>query len=341
MPLLSGSNSLVAPAFGAALIGFGCFAVLEPLAAYAGALALFGLPHVLSELRYADKRFGRRIGSPLVVLLAVLCGVVAVRAATSFGLMQPALGVPAELAGVSLLALLCARGGAVQRALAVGVGLAIGSGAALAPFDTAIVLSVLHNLTPLGFLWEIAPAARRWRIMGVATAVLVGLPLLVASGWLRQRLAMLGWTGSEADPLAAGPLAQQLYVYVPSWFADSPRAIDLFSGAVLAQGGHYLAVIVVLPLMLKRLDPKARGLAPWPGDRIFALLLAAAGAASLGAFLTMGFAQARLVYGLAAAFHAWVEIPLLILALTGGVQPWSSSPASSDAPLAKNETSMA
>ncbi len=335
----SGSNRA---ALSAILVLFACLAILEPLAAYAGALALFGLPHVLSELRYADRRFGRRIGSPLLGrVLVLLCGVVAIRASTNIRLLTPEIGVAAELAGVALLALLCARGGALQKCAAVAVGLAVGSGALLAPFDTAIVLSVLHNLTPLGFLWEIAPAGRRGRIMGVASVALLGLPLLVATGLPRAWLGSLGWAGAGADPLAAGPLTGQLYVYVPSWFADGPQALDLFTGAVVAQGGHYLAVIVVLPLLLRRLDPGARGLVAWPRERVFAAMLVAVGAASLGAFLSMGFAPARMVYGLAAAFHAWIEVPLLVLALTGGVQPWSRSPASSEAALANSETSMA
>ncbi|MGE3689926.1 MAG: hypothetical protein AB7F98_00950 [Novosphingobium sp.] len=342
MSSLSGSDRSITVALAAALALFAVIAIAEPLAAYAVALALFGLPHVLSELRYADRRFGRRVGLSLVrTVLGMLCAIVAMRAATGFGLIDPAIGAPAELGGVALLALLCVRGGLMQKCIALAVGLSIGSGVLLAPFDTMIVLSVLHNLTPLGFFWEIAPQSRRGWIMGLASAGLLGLPLLVATGLPGAALATTGWAGRAADPLAAGSLYDQLHVYVPSWLAQSPQALDLFAGAVVAQGGHYLAVIIVLPLLLRRYDPQARGLLAWPRDCRFAVLVAALGVASLAGFLAMGFAEARLLYGLAAAFHAWIEVPLLILALTGGVQPWISSPASNEAALASSEASMA
>ena len=35
--------------------------VIAPLAVYSLTLAAFGLPHVLSELRYVDRRFGRSL----------------------------------------------------------------------------------------------------------------------------------------------------------------------------------------------------------------------------------------------------------------------------------------
>ncbi len=143
-----------------------------------------------------------------------------------------------------------------------------------------------------------------------------------------------------ADPLGAGPLAANLSVYVPPVLETSRHAADLFTAAVVAQGGHYVAVIAVLPIMLARFDPGARGLLPWPSGRGFAVLcLLIVAAVSRAAFLG-GFAQARAVCGLAASFHAWIEIPILILALTAVQRP-SSSPKSSEPALAMSETSMA
>jgi hypothetical protein len=326
-------------ALAAGLAGFAVLAILSPLAGYSLALAAFGLPHVLSELRYVDRRFGRRLEPGLVTMvLAMLAAIVAIRAATVFHLVAPEIGVPAELAGVALLALACAQGAIRRKALALSAGVALGTATLLAPFGTAITLSVLHNLTPLGFFWQIAPQGQRGRIMVPATAALLGLPLLVATGLPRLLLQGLGLPGAGADPLHAGPLSANLSVYVPSALESSRHAVDLFTASVVAQGGHYIAVIAVLPMLLARLDPRAKGLLRWPGRRVFALLCLAVAVASLAAFLA-GFAQARAIYGLAASFHAWIELPVLILALTAA-QP-SSSPKSIEPALAISETSIA
>lgn len=330
-----------AAAGAAGLLGFAALAIQAPLATYTVALAVFGLPHVLSELRYVDRRFGRRLERRfLLPILALLPLIVAIRASVVFHLVPVEVGIPAELGGVAMLALTCARGPAGRKVLALLVGGTIGAATAIAPYATAITLAVLHNLTPLGFLWQIAPPARRGRIMGWATAAFLGLPLLVASGWPGVALHGLLGSGMALDPLQAGPLAANIFVYVPPPFAATPQAVDLFTAAVVAQGAHYAAVIVILPLLLGRLDRQARGLVAWPPGKIFAGLCIAAGAVGLARFLG-GFAEARALYSIAASAHAWIEIPVLILALTGGAQPSSQSPSENEPALAMDETTSA
>ncbi len=315
--------------------------MVEPLAAYSAALALFGLPHVLSELRYVDQRFGRRLErGQLASILALLALIVSLRTAVLLQFLPSQIGVPAELAGVAALALACVRGPVRRKALALAVGLTLGAGALGAPFGTMITLSILHNATPLGLLWQLAPRGDRRLLMTWATMVLIGLPLFVATGLPRLALVSIGVAGTNADPIGAGPLADHLYVYVPSLLESAGSAVDIFTASVVAQGGHYLMVIVILPMMLRRLDVQAQGLMSWPRSSGFALILAGAGALSLLLFLD-GFAQARSFYSLAAALHAWIEIPVLILALTGGVHHASQRPASSDAELARSEIIIA
>lgn len=324
----------------AGLSAFAVLAISAPLAAYTVTLAAFGLPHVLSELRYVDLRFGRRIDRRFLWSIALLLSlIVAIRACTVFHLISNQVGVPAELGGVALLALSCAGGPLRQVILAVGAALSLGWATLAAPFVTAVVLSILHNLTPLGFFWQIAPLNRRGAMMGWAAAGLIGLPLLVATGWPRASLSHLAATGANLDPLKAGPLADNLFVYVPPGLIHSVHAIDLFTASVVAQGAHYASVIVFLPLLRGRLDPNAHGLLNWPKGAAFAALCALAGAVSLAVFLN-GFSQARGLYGLAASFHAWLEIPVLILALTGAAQP-TDRPTSIEPALAASDTSIA
>ena len=302
---------------------------------------MFGLPHVLSELRYIDRRFSRRLEPRLLVRIgALLAAVVAIRACTVFHLVAATIGVPAELSGVALLAMASAGGPGRRCLLALTVAAIVGTATLLAPFGTATSLSILHNLTPLGLLWQLAPQGRRARLTALAALPLLVIPLLVATGLPRLAMQAMGLSVPDADPLGAGPLADQLFVYVPAALTGSARAIDLFTASVVAQGGHYLSVIVVLPLLLGRLDPDSAGLLVWPRGWGFALLCSAAGAVSLAVF-SSGVAEARSLYGIAASLHAWLEVPILIFALTGIGQPVSNSPARNEPALATSDTSIA
>ncbi len=316
-------------------------AVAAPLAMYTVTLAAFGLPHVLSELRYVDRRFGRHLDAALLLRMAILLfAIAAVRTLTVFHLLEARIDVALELSGVVLLALNVASGPAAQRLAAVAVALAIGTATRISPYETSVTFSILHNFTPLGFLWQLLPRGRRGPVVAVAGLGLAGAPLLVASGLPHAWFSALG-LASAGDPLSAGPLAAHLYVYVPRAWLATPQAVDLFSASVVAQGLHYLSVILVLPALLGRVEPGAAALLPWPRGRWFFALLAGSGAIAFLLF-AKGFADARAFYGIAASFHAWVEIPILILAFTGAAQPKKDqSPAAHDTVLATSETSIA
>jgi hypothetical protein len=254
--------------------------------------------------------------------------------------MPAKLEVPIELSLVVLLALTLVDGSLGQRIAAILIALLIGGATAVSPFDTLVVLALLHNLTPLGFLWQITPRVSRLRVMSLAAFGFVGLPLLVATGWPRLALAGLLGSGTQFDPLGAGPLQHHLSVYVPMALAANSHAIDLFAAAVVAQGAHYFAVIVVLPALLQRVQPAARGLIAWPSGVWFALLCAGAAAVGLMGF-SHDFAASRALYGIFASLHAWLEIPVLIFALMGASQAVSQSPTRQEAPFAHRETSIA
>jgi hypothetical protein len=176
--------------------------------------------------------------------------------------------------------------------------------------------------------------------MVAATLGFLGLPLLVASGLPREILSAAGLL-AHSDPLGAGPLSAHLYVYVPrAWLGDA-RALDVFSASAVAQVAHYFSVIVVLPVLLARTDPDARGIVAWPRGRWFFALVAVLGVLAFSRF-AQGFVEARALYGIAASVHAWVEIPLLVLALTAFSQAkLKITPAANDAAFATSETSIA
>jgi hypothetical protein len=325
-------------------------AVAAPLLVYSLTLAMFGLAHVLSELRYVDRRFGRALGKPHVAVMgALLAGAVAARAGGVFGILNSPTAVTLELCFVAALALSAAQGGLLQRTLAVGLACVLGTATLVSPFDTAISLSILHNLTPLAFLWEISRPnssqfGSRWRVMLLASLVFVGLPLLVATGLPRLALAAAGVVAPSIDPsidpLGASPLADHLYIYVPIPLQDAASAVDLFSASVVAQCAHYAAVILVLPALLAANDPKATGIVAWPRGKVFFAIVIFLSSIALYRF-AHGFVSARALYGMAASLHAWIEIPLVVIAVTAGSHANSTSPVSVEAPLATAETASA
>ncbi|MCB9797498.1 MAG: hypothetical protein H6741_32815 [Alphaproteobacteria bacterium] len=303
------------PSTSAALLGAGAAAlcaVLLPLATYSLTLAAFGLAHVLSELRFVDGRFGDRVGGRLRVgLLLLLGGVIALRLARLSGALGGSLGTALEL---GLVAALMAAVLPVLPAAARGLGglaiAAVGLGAAFAPVPTLLLLAVLHNWTPVGFLAEATQGAERRRVMRLCGLVFLGLPLLIASGLPGQALA--AWSATDATLLPTGPLSGHLGAYLPKDWQGAAFAVPLFSAIVFAQCMHYAVVIHVLPRLEGRPNP---GPLARLDARAFTLGLVALGLALLVAF-TVDFRQARSVYGVVAAVHAWVELPLLLLALT-------------------------
>ena len=155
-------------------------------------------------------------------MAALLAGIVTARAAAILHLLRPEIEAPLELALVALLALTAARGLLITRTIAIGVALVIGVLAIVDPFETTVGFSVLHNLTPLGFLRQLAPRARRAAVMAWALAAFVGLPLLVATGAPRLLLAGLVGGGAGLDPLAAGPSGRTCRSMCPRASSPAP-----------------------------------------------------------------------------------------------------------------------
>ncbi|MBX2804316.1 MAG: hypothetical protein KTR31_42030 [Myxococcales bacterium] len=290
-----------------------------PLFVYTTSLAVFGLAHVAVELRYVEGRFGLRLSRRLLVAVGVLlAGVVGLRLLGLAGIGNPMGRIQAELVLVALIT------GTVAWDISLRMGLArltsavaaavIAAGAALAPIPTMLALGVLHNWTPVGFLAEATHGRDRRRWMTWSAVVFVAAPLLLALGPVHA--LVVSWGLPDGTPFAAGGLSQQLGAYLPrSWHAQ-PWAAQLFSAIVFAQCMHYVAVIGVLPgLPTERSGPLTS--LSWP---VYLGLVAAATAMLLVGYLS-DFAGTRVVYGVFAAVHAWVELPVLIAALSARPVP--------------------
>ncbi|MFN3198225.1 MAG: hypothetical protein ACE366_07375 [Bradymonadia bacterium] len=284
--------------------------VAWPLALYTFTLGLFGLPHVIAELRYVGQRFGGRWSTTVVAVVGVLlAGVVSARVLSMLDVITSAQGRTVELSLVALLVAvslpaLWARS-MLRAAAGLGLVVAVAWGTQVAPVTTAVVLAGLHNLTPVGFIAEGAPETSRRRWVTGAVIVFLALPALIATGWPYQALAPLGITALEWSPLGAGTLSDHLPVYVPAAAIDTSWAVHLFTAFVFAQCMHYAVVIHGLPRLV-----------PGGLDRRFSMIIAALGVVTLVAFMG-DFGTSRRLYGVIAAVHAWIEVPLLLAALLG------------------------
>jgi hypothetical protein len=305
-----------AVALGIAAVFIACVAL--PLATYTTVLALFGPVHIGSELRYLDHRFGVRLGAAHIRQLAALLVLAfAARLAGMAGWLSWDLTAPAEITFAALAVLTLLRLTGPGRWGAAGLALLLLVGASLAPLFTLLLLSVTHNLTPLAFLAERLRGRARRRAVLLGSMGFLAVPLFIASGLPFAWLADTGMITPEVSAFhAAGTLEENLGVYVPAWALGQDWALHAFSASVFAQCMHYVAVIGVLP----RLIPKgSTPIVAWPRAPWFIIAsVAAAGAMLLGFALDYG--SARKVYALVALLHAWLELPLLMLALEPSYQ---------------------
>lgn len=300
-----------------ALLAIVAACVALPLFTYTAVLALFGFAHVVSEIRYVDWRFGSRLKGGLALWLSgPLLVAVTARLAGTLRWLPAELATTIELAaGAALLAVLL-RVLQRRRVLAAILAAAMLAAALAAPILTLLALAVLHNLTPVAFLAEATVGAQRRRAVALGLTLFVGLPLLIATGLPYALLTQAGLAAPEFSLFDGGPLAANLGAYIPGALHASAFAQHAFSGAVFAQCLHYAAVIWLLPRLIPATGIERTGLLRWPSARLFGIALAAASAA-LAAGYAIDFDAARRLYSLAALLHAWIEIPILVLALEG------------------------
>ncbi len=343
-----GSSALLA----APLIGVGFVlavavcAVAWPLATYTLSLAAFGLAHVLSELRFVHKRYGARVHSQLAaVLVALLLGIVVLRISTIVGMLDAGLAGQLEVGialmlGIVVLPMLGQRH-PVQLGAGILICAALAAGLLVSAMHTLLVLAILHNFTPIGFLADATEGSRRRRLMGLCAVVFLVIPVLIATGLPFDVTSdILGIAAPEASLLPAGPLAANLGAYLPPELHDRAWATHAFSAVVFTQCMHYAIVIHVLPRLNEESSDASSTDTPstdtetaaiWvPKLSGFTAFLIVAGLVWLAAF-AWDFKLARRLYGVAAAVHAWVEIPILMIALLG-VWPMAQAaePESSD-----------
>jgi len=294
--------------------------VAFPLATYTFTLATFGLTHVLTEIHYVDNRFHKRLDHTLRLrILQLLLLIISFRIFQVLGFIPVWVSVPSELTCVvGLVALVVPVLGKKDwrlATLATAICLIITAGIYWASALTLLVFAILHNITPIGFIAEKLRGSEKYHALLACIVVFAVIPLVILSGLPYNFLSSMGLVYLDASLFSVGGLESALGAFVPPQLQDQAIAIHAFSAAVFLQSMHYTVVIGMLPKWEKADQERIiNGFSLWYKQNQFRGLTTL-----LSGLLFMGFAvsfiNARVVYAIAAAFHAWLEIPILLLAL--------------------------
>lgn len=276
--------------------------LLMPLPLYLFSLALFGLPHIIWEVGFLKSRYAHRWS--LGLWLALL-GVLAIQAAYRIGAwmsssMNEASGI-IDILTLALLLLIVALAPARTGWLARIVGL-IGAVAFILVLDygyiliALLILSILHNFTPLAMVWDLRREHQQFRSLAWLLSGFFVLPILVAFSGVAHVL--------DFDIFR---------FYAPLLDSQFPRdwgglyRNGILSAIVLSQCLHYYSVIYLLPhAEVARVGKPVIS----PTIRAFSILLVGV----LVVYYMADYASARKLYAVASGAHAWVEWPILLMA---------------------------
>lgn len=302
-------------------VGIAAFlSIAFPLATYTLTLATLGLTHVLTELHYIDNRFSPRVDSDLRLKIGHLLALIIVcRSLQILGFIPTGVGIVFELScGVALVAVvlpILAKQDWRLGVLATVLCIILAIGIFGSPTLTLLIFAILHNVTPVGFIAEKLRGWQRHRTLWVCAIVFLLIPSVILSGLPYRFLSSIDLVSLQALWLNVGSLELHLGAFLPQPLHHQAIAIHAFSAAVFLQVMHYAVVIGVLPKW-ETLDRSQKASDVFfSGEpkrfRWFAIFLSSL----LWVGFTVSFFQARAVYGIVAAIHSWVEIPILLLAL--------------------------
>ena len=288
-------------------------AVGAPLTVTVLGLLLFGVLHNVLEIRYVAGRFATLLtGRFLALLLALISGIAVCRLTAA---SWPVGSRHAEVAiGYAILAAGCwigLRGVALLAGLGV---LALGAYASFSyPAYHFVVLTHLHNLVPLVFLWDWAGriAAPRARLAFRMTQVLwiVVVPLLILAGaldrWVSAAPGVAARFVGDGDRIiaATAPPAATAEIGV--------RFLVMFA---FMQTMHYVVWVGFLPRFAPDAAAAFDARVPWLRGRR-AWLVGIVGGGFLAVLFLSDYFAGRALYGALATYHAYLEFPVLLALL--------------------------
>ena len=272
-------------------------------------LAAFGILHNVLELRYMAGRFGQVLRGPLLrALAALISGIVLCRLLPASYATRAAeiLLAYALLAGTCGYALRGRPKWLAAGAYAVVAGAACTSLAF--PDYHFVVLTHLHNVVPLVFLWEWSrgmPRRTRTAFRAVQASWVVVLPALLLGGVF--------------DPLAAGSSGwtdRLSRSYAPPGWADTQAGVRFVTVFAFMALMHYLVWVWFMPryapdatAAFERRLPAVTGRWAWG--------LGLGGAAALAVLFATDYERGTSLYAAVASYHAYLEFPVLLMLVLG------------------------
>lgn len=288
-------------------------ALNAPLATTVIGLIIFGVLHNVLELRYVTGRFaGILTGRFLILLLVLITGIVVCRLLAGYA---PRPAQVTEIGVGYLILIVGCRFGLRGWRFALATGLLVM--AALASFSFPayhfVVLTHLHNLVPLFFLWEWAariPDLRARLIFRLSQVLwIVLIPLLILAG------AVDSWLALDADTIqrfVADP-SRVIAAAAPPGSAEviGLRFLTMFA---FMQTMHYVVWVAFLPKFAPDAARAFESRVPWLTGRR-AWLVGAGGGAFLAVLFLSDYFQGKALYGALATYHAYLEFPVLLALL--------------------------
>lgn len=288
-------------------------ALRAPLALTVLGLILFGVLHNVLEIRYVAGRFAAILtGRFLILLVILISGIVACRMIAGY---FPTAARYAEVGlGYLVLAVGCWYG---LRRWRLAIALIVLAVAAVGSFGWPsyhfVMLTHLHNLVPLVFLWEWARRISLPRSRGVfrVTQVLwiIVIPVLILLGAADSLI--------NSDPgVVARFVGDGERVIAASAPPDASTMIGIRLLVIFAflQTMHYVVWVGFLPKFAPDAAAAFDSRVPWlRGWRAWAV--GAAGGAFLAALFISDYFTGKALYGALASYHAYLEFPVLLALL--------------------------
>ncbi|MGJ3509130.1 hypothetical protein [Enemella sp. A6] len=284
-------------------------ATTAPLATVVLGLICCGLLHHVLEYRYLAGRFAGLFTPAVWGLIGLLiAGIMLTRA----GLVpHPALveiGLGYLVLGAGAWWGLAGR----RRWLVLGLIAAAAVVSAAFPAWHFVVLTHLHNVLPVLFLWEwsrrLSPTVRHG-LRAVQVLWVAVLPALILFGALDGVLTTD--PGLVAGFIGDGARVVALHAPPDASVIVGSRFLTVFA---LMQSMHYVTWLVLMPLLTGAVTARAERAVPaLRGPRLWLLGLGLA--AVLGVVFVFDWFEGRTVYSLLASYHAYLEFPVLLAVL--------------------------
>ncbi|HEX6444779.1 MAG TPA: hypothetical protein VF053_06825 [Streptosporangiales bacterium] len=183
------------------------------------------------------------------------------------------------------------------------------------PAYHVVVITHLHNLVPLAFLWEFSatlPRRSRLAFRGVQLTWLVVVPALLLAG-VGDGLTASG--AGAVERFAGAPAVVAAGVTPPGTWGTTVglRFLTVFAFLQLM---HFVVWVFFLPRYAPAAARAFDARVPWlRGWRAWALGLGVG--VLLVALFVVDYGQGRTVYSALASYHAYLELPILMAMLMG------------------------